>query len=226
VARVTRWLLVLGLLLLFLAVPCVNRAVGGVTSRFMAERVCSFFPLGLAVLVGVTACFGSGTRRGARATIAVCLAILAVTFFVPRAWHVARLQYYLFRTAEYDEHPFEHLQRTPGRQFEGRLVLSDPWTSYFARGMIGTYAISVPAGHASPAVDYAARDELARRALAEGPAAFGGRAIAAVLVNKHEDATARFCGREAGAIVAAWRSGGWVVQADTEDMAVLVPGEP
>lgn len=222
--RLACWLAAFGLLLLLLCVPSIHWIVGRATSRFMAARVCSFFPLGVAVLVGVMACFGSGTRRWGRVAIGVCLAILAVTFFLPRAWHVARLQYYLLRTEDYDAHPFEHLRQSPGRPFDGNLVLSDPWTSYFARGMIGTYAVSVPSGHASPAVDYDARDEFAKRALAEGPSALGGRPVAAVFVNQRNDVTAAFAGCAADEIVRVWTAGGWQVTADTPEVTVLVPG--
>ena len=223
VRLVARCLVALGILLLFLVVPPVNHLIGHVTSGFMAERVCSFFPLGLTAMIGVTVLLGRDTGRLRKGFVAVCVAGLTAIVFVPGAWHALKLHYYLLGTTDYDVHPFEHLEDVPGREFEGRVILSDPRTSYFARGMIGTYAISVPAGHASPTVDYDRRDAIARTALAEGPEALGDYSAATVVVNRKNDVTATFCGRSAQDIIDVWRSCGWQLKSETPDIAVLVP---
>ena len=89
---------------------------------------------------------------------------------------------------------------------QGKILVSDPWTSYFARYLLGTYAVAVPAGHSSSTVDADAREAIARAVLTGGPrtAAQLGISVGAVIIDKHSTNSAPFyasMGRARGAIV-------------------------
>jgi hypothetical protein len=82
--------------------------------------------------------------------------------------------------------PYDYLIGELGGDWHGRCLLSDPVTSYFARGMLGCYVIVVPAGDASALAPHAARERIAIDALRDGPAVLdkAGLAVDAVLLDK------------------------------------------
>jgi len=222
--------LVLGAVLVILCAPAVNRAIAERTSWYMARRVPYFFPLGLVMAISWSCLkrhFALGSRAGAERFLRAGALLVALGLFVgaavlgPSAKAVLLLHAYLVRTDDLDRHRYAYLREEVGDAIAGRTAVSDPTTSYFARGMVGTYTITVPSGHASPAVDYVRRDALARRLLREGPADLQDAASHVVIVDKRQNTTSRFAGCPANQIIKAWRAQGWSVLTDTERAIVL-----
>jgi len=211
--------------LLLLCLPPVNGLIRQRMGGFMAERVPAFFPLGLVTAVGVRAMTSARIGRLARGGLVLVVLGLAGVFAMPGAGKAALLQRYLTLGQDYEQHPQQHLRAAAELGLGGATVLSDPWTSYHARGLLGAYAVTVPAGHASPAVDYEARDHAARTALAHGPAAVAGFNVNAVIVNKRNDRTERFCGVATEEIPPRWQASGWDVVLETAELAVLMQAE-
>ena len=82
--------------------------------------------------------------------------------------------------------PYDYLAPELGGDWHGRCMLSDPVTSYFARGMLGCYVIIVPAGDASATAPHTVRKQIALDALHNGPTILdkAGLAVDAVLLDK------------------------------------------
>jgi len=214
---------VLGCALLVMCLPFVNRLIGEYTSWYMARRIPKLFPLGV-VLAYAYSHLADTLRNRRLAPANLCIALLGAALVMPSFRNQALLHLHLCRTHDFDRHSHECLTESMERTFSGKTILSDPVTSYYARGMIGSYAVTVPAGHASPAVDYKAMDRKARNALAGGPDKLKGMRVDAVIVNKQNDATAKFSRKAYNEILRAWIGGGWRATIDTADLTVLVPG--
>ena len=215
--------LVWGALVLFVCIPPVNAFVGRQTSTWMAVRIPLLFPYGLAAAHALPLIGGAVRRGGLWRVLAVCGVVLVLAGLAPLAARRALLHAYLVRTHDYDRHPYAYLRETVGTELQGMTVLSDPWASYYGRVLIGTYAVVVPPGHASPAVDYTFREAVARSALAGGARHLRGMSIDVVLIDKIHGATESFCGTNAEGIVSAWVSEGWHVTHETKNVVVLRP---
>jgi hypothetical protein len=131
------------------------------------------------------------------------------------------------------QHQYGHLREVASPDLRGKTLLSDPWTSYFARYVLGTYAVVVPAYHSSPTVDADVREAITRAVLTGGPqtAAQLGISVGAVIIDKGSTNSAPFyasMGRGRGAIVRHWESSGWRVAQDTPHLWLLIPrrGKP
>ena len=72
----------------------------------------------------------------------------------------AKTGLYVLRSGRYQVSEYQHLTVLEEYDLDRKLVLSDPHTSYYLRRFTGAYAVTVPPGHASPAVDYRTRDAL------------------------------------------------------------------
>lgn len=215
-----------GAVLALFCVPAFNVLLASATSSFMSERVPYVFPYGLVAVLGVHAVADKSTatksgilqpRRLIVPRIVLVCAAGAVLLFGAR---MALVHLYLVRTHDYDRHPWGYLESVTSLHLMGKVVLSDPFTSYYARGYLGSYAVTVPRGHASPALDYRKLDEVAKRALinpAEAPA------VDAVIIDRVH--TPPFAGAPEDVIVRAWKDAGWLEVVRTERVAVMVKPE-
>ena len=133
------------------------------------------------------------------------------------------MEHYLARTADLDTHWCAHLKRLEGLKLSGKTVLSDAFTSYYARGMLGTYCLTTPRLLTSPVLNYDAMDANARRKLATGPNAVEGGTIDAVIVEKKRGWTAALARITDEQIKQRWIEGGWRVVYEDADVLALMP---
>jgi hypothetical protein len=175
------------LLVLVGMIPLINRFIAGATSTFMAGRLHYFMPGGLLVALLATPRKALVVQcRRWRVLSYVLLAAYAAAS-VPALYHQVKVTYYLGTTHDYDVHEYHDLLALQPFGLSGKTVLSDPFTSYFARRFLGCYTITVPAGHASPAVDYAERNRVWQSVLADPVAAIeSGLSFDYVLINKRQ----------------------------------------
>ncbi|MCE9613212.1 MAG: hypothetical protein K8T26_02995 [Lentisphaerae bacterium] len=214
------WFAVWSWLSLALAAPALNRRLAAATSDYMANRVIMFAAFAVAAGLAVRLLAGAFQRRPAL----VC--VVGAAWLAALAWPLAgrvAVEVYLVRTHDLDAHWCGHLLRVQNQGLSGRAVLSDPYTSFFARGMLGAYALTVPAGHASPAVEYESRDALVRAALRSGTNPWRHDNVSAVLVEKKHGYTAEFTGMSPVDIQAAWVRHGWHVGYEDADLLMLQP---
>ena len=216
--------LVLCGLSLLLCMPGPNGWLAGLTSGYMARRMPLLVPVGLACAMGLPAALDGIKRSMSGRCAGVLVLVIVAAVFIPFGARRALFHRYMWVTREYVQHPYGYLRDTRGI-VAGRTVLSDPDTAYFARGMAGCRAITVRPGQASPAIDYAPRDALARQALSRGPGALGGLSVDGVLIEKRNRATYRFVGREEADMMATWLHAGWRVALDNDNVALLVPAQ-
>ena len=216
-------LLAMATVLLACSMPLINEGIAARTSSYMAGRIPFLLPYGIVMALAVgcarVRCHVTWGGVGACLAGAICIGMLLLP-----AWHFVRLQSYLGRTDDYAHHPYGYIETVLAENYRGQTLLSDPWTSYYARGMVGTYAITVPSGHASPAVDYEARDQLAREWIRGGPASLGTAVVHALLIEKRNGAMQTFCGQTPSQIREIWQRGGWHVAEESPDMVLMVPG--
>ncbi len=146
-------------------IPFVNRVISEKTSSFMGERIYYFIPGGLLIasLAFARNIFTNNLKRWR--VMSYMLLIVYALACVPTFYREAKVTYYLGTTRDYDVHEYADLKRLQEFGLSGKTVLSDPFTSYFARRFLGCYAITVHAGHASPAVEYEVRNQLWRDTL-------------------------------------------------------------
>ncbi len=216
--------IVFGCVLLFFCLPPVNVFLARHTSSYMSGRVPWLFPFGAALVFAWDNVCEMFLKFKKINIAGMCVLLVSCVLVIPAVWQKGLFHLYMIRTSDYDRHPYEYLGAVPG-DIRGKVVLSDPNTSYFLRGMAGAYVVTVPAGHASPAVDYKARDTIVYHALREGPSALGDVVIDAVFIDKHKNATASFANTTSEQIVNVWQTGGWEIGAENEDLIVLVPGK-
>ncbi|MGQ9661184.1 MAG: hypothetical protein ACUVWX_02465 [Kiritimatiellia bacterium] len=217
-------LLLYGVMLFLCAVPPLNDLIRKGTSWYMANRVPWLFPIGPALVLAAVA------QRALRPAALVLgarlvMALLALGVVLPQARKWVRLNLYLLRSSEYAEHSYAYLNdlRSHFGRLSGKIVLADPSTSYYVRGMLGAYVVTAIPGVASPAVDFAKRDRVARQALLEGPAALGLRNVELVILDQKNGSTRHFTGRTVNEIVSVWTQQQWRVWQDTQHCVVLVP---
>lgn len=118
---------------------------------------------------------------------------------------------YLSRTHDLDRHWCDDLLRLRPLKLDGVTVLSDPYTSYFARGMLGVRPLVVPAGVASPAVDHDTRELLACAALKSGTLPGFLADARAIIVERRNGLTQWFTGETPEIIRARWIAKNWLV---------------
>ena len=174
----------LGVCLLCFALPPVNAVLASRTSTYMAQRVLWLMPTGLLLgLLPWSAASVAGPRR-IHAGMQAALIVTIVVSLCPDLWQGLKTHVYLVRTNDYDTHPYACLEKLGACGLAGRVVLSDPFTSYFARRFLGAYAVTVPSGHAAPAIDYVERDAVYRRLLHDPGALHGWPGVEFVLLNR------------------------------------------
>jgi len=221
-ARVARHVLGFTLSLILLSLPWANSLIRAHSSGYMAARIPWLFPVGIVFALSTTIVMDGGWGRRVAVRKLVIL-LLATALLAPAAKTWLLKQAFLARTADYDQHAFAYLEGLEGFDLRGKIVLSDPTTSYYARGMLGVRVLTVIPGEGSPAIDYAPRHGLVRKALVEGPSALDGRAIQAVLLDKRNGAAEQFTGHAVEAMRAHWQAGGWCVAHETADAVLMMP---
>jgi len=149
--------------------------------------------------------------------------IVGLLLVAPRAFSSATFHLYICRKHDYDRHRMACLEDVAKLGLRGKTVLSDPWTSYYTRGMTGAYVLTVIRDHASPTVNYQQRDRFVRNALLEGPEFLDGQKVDAVLVMKNDNVTSRFCGSSSEFIKSIWIKQGWKVTMETGEIIVMQP---
>ena len=208
-----------------LCIPAVNAWLADRTSWYMARRLPLLAPVGVAFALGWSVCIdGVGLENVCRRRVWALRATMAsimLGLFLPSLRQWALFHRHMWITADYDEHPQQHLVVDLGDHVRGLTVLSDPTTSYFLRGMLGARVVTVTPGVASPAVDYREKDRRAVRLLAGGPDSQSNCEVDAVVVNRRSDATARFAGIPDETIATEWQSAGWGLVVDTRDVLLL-----
>jgi hypothetical protein len=216
---------VLGVLLLLLNIPYISRFVANHTSEIMVARLHLFFPFGIVFALAyrrVVKVFVKSTGVWDVVALVLVGGIFLLLIVLPMC-RQALTHHYLLTAHDYDRHEHGHLEEVCATNWNGKTILSDPMTSYYLRGMTGAYAVTVPWGHASPVLDYARLDDIARKALAGGPKYLGDVKVDAVLVNKKNRETELFAGKRAGEIVDAWKTAGWTVGKVTKDLVLIRP---
>ena len=212
--------LVWSVVLCVAATPVLNRRLAALTSDYMANRVFSLAPL--PVIVGMGWERALAFRR-METVYPVVFAVVMAALLAGPPRRLALVHLYLARTHDLDRHWCGHLRRLAGIAPRGVTALSDPMTSYFCRGMLGWYVMSVPAGDGSPAHDYADTDRRVK-ALLSGRARPGRHeGFQVVVIEKRNRLTEHFTGYSARALVVRWRRRGWRVAYADGDVTVLRP---
>lgn len=168
----------------FLALPAVNVFVARITSGFMAERVLCFFPSGLLIASVPAYVAAINIKPTFKRLVSSGVLLVFAVLIAPVLFREAKGCYYMWRTKDYDSHEYADLLRMKHLGIGRQIVLSDPFTSYFARRFLYTYAVTVPAGHASPSIDYPTRDAIWMNALHEPRKAMHSIPFDYVLFNK------------------------------------------
>ncbi len=173
----------LGLVLLATFAPWVFHHLANVTSIYFPPRLPLFFPYGVvaALIPLAVSSLWTSMRRSLAMVTVLAFAFIMLVY----GYRSVRLETYRFLQSEGGT-PYDYLVSEPGGEWHGRCLLSDPVTSYFARGMLGCYVIAVPAGDASALAPHAARERIAIDALRNGPAVLdkAGLSVDAVLLDK------------------------------------------
>ncbi len=150
-------ILVAGALSVLAAVPFLNHLLETRISGYMAERVLLFFPSGL-VMVSLLPVSGDVRMPPLFRRVSIALLVVYTAVSVALVLEEVKSMVYAWNTREYDSHEYAGLMALQPMNLLRKTVLSDPYTSYYARRFVGSYAVTVPSGHASPAVDYVSRD--------------------------------------------------------------------
>jgi len=212
---------VLSLFLLLLCVPALNGSLAKHTSSFMSARVPYLLPCGLVAAIGI---YGASIMEERLKWVRVvwCAALLcALAPLAVLGIKMALSQVYLTRTHDYDQHPWQYLDELAALNLRGKVVLSDPFTSYYVRAVLGCYAVTVPSGHASPAIDYKKCDAAAKLALQKGPTMMADHAIGLLIVDREH--TPSFSGVSEDVILRTWQEQGWRVMTRTKRVITLMP---
>jgi len=130
--------------------------------------------------------------------------------------------------------PYDYLTSELAGNWHGRSVLSDPVTSYFARGMLGCYVVAVPSGDASALAPHTVRTQIALNALRNGPVILdkAGLAVDAVVLDKkraylpeyfseHPNFT-EFMALDYKQVQITWSLQGWHKKMETANCILLV----
>jgi hypothetical protein len=213
-----RWFAIWGGISLVLAVPAANTILANSTSDYMANRILQYAPLLIAAGTAFGCLLAAVERRLWQWGTAVMVAVILVAML---GRDRIAVHAYLLRTNDLDAHWLEHLNRLDGLELRGRLVLTDPYTAYYMRGMLGALAATVPEGVASPAVEYASRDKLALAALRGATLPGYLEEAVAVVVEKQAGLTEDFVGMSPTEIRRVWQRVGWVVAYEDSDVLAL-----
>jgi hypothetical protein len=185
----------------------------------MSGRLPQLFPYGLVAALCCVNVMDRNQLAPMARRILVGISILALGGVVVLGCRIGLQHRYLALTHDYDRHSHEYLYLLGADGWRGNVVLSDPFTSYFARGILGCYAVTVPPGHASPAINYREKDRLAKRFLSGGPVELEGFHVDKVLINKR--VTPVFAGASVDSMLAAWTNQGWRITVSSADAIVL-----
>ncbi len=209
-------LMLYGILLIIFAVPPVNNFIMEHTSWYMAHRVLWVFPVGVVFAIVSDYLLSNGWRGGVFWGKIMVL-LLAAIILLPslKTWGMKQL--FLARTNEYNHHPFEYLRDLQKYDLRDKVVLSDPVTSYYLRGMTGAYVCTVIPGEASPALDYAMLDKNVYDMLLSGL----GNNVDAILIDIKNGTTEHFAGASAKDIIYAYKENSWQVAFRSDDMVLL-----
>jgi hypothetical protein len=222
----------LAAVLLVLSTPVGLWMIGRVSAPFLADRIPQLFPFGVVVAALYMQCrelVGANRRTLAAGVGLLALIALAVT---PVTYGRCRFCVGMLRRArtEYRQHPYAFLVDDLGTGWHDKVILSDPYTSFFARGFIGSYAVGTVMWQSSSAVDDLAKYEVARRALLHGPSQLNGLPVDAVVVEKDSHAflqddpfTHMFADISANQVVEVWTNQGWRVARETANLFLLCP---
>jgi len=174
----------IGLALLTTLAPWTFNHIAGLTSIYFPPRLPLFFPYGVVAAMIPVAVAGMWASKRKFFLAAVPILGCTVLLLVYGYRRVRVETYRLFQSE--GGTPYDYLAPELGGDWHGRCVLSDPVTSYFARGMIGCYVIAVPAGDASATAPHTVRLQIALDALRNGPVVLdkAGLAVDAVLLDK------------------------------------------
>ena len=228
--------LILSAFILALRIPVVEKMIAQSTSYGVADRLTLFLPFGVMAAFLYDECavlLSAPENRRRLAALALLGAALVLAF--PLAYRRVRLNVWLIRRGAnlYRQHRYAYLVDELGPGWSRKTILSDPYTSYFARGLIGSYAVCVPAGNASHAVDHSARAALARNALVNGSAKLNGIHIDGIVIDKvnHADLASdpdaqTFADVSSDRVINVWTNSGWRVCRETDHMVLLCPSTP
>ena len=174
----------LGLALLATFAPWAFHHIASLASIYFPPRLPLFFPYGVVaamIPLAVTGMWAS-MRRFLLAALPILVCTLLLLVY---GYRRIRLETYRLFQSEGGT-PYDYLAPELGGDWHGRCMLSDPVTSYFARGMLGCYVIIVPAGDASATAPHTVRKQIALDALHNGPTILdkAGLAVDAVLLDK------------------------------------------
>jgi hypothetical protein len=213
-------LLLIGVLLALLWLTPLNDMVARSTSSYMSSRLPQFLPIGLIVIAP-----GLLAVKSLRTLVLVTAGLLLLAF------RFARLHYYLARTHQYDHEPYAFLREALGPGWRGKTILSDPYTSYYLRGYVGCYVLTVPSGEGNPAVNHYELEQSAKAAMLNGLDPRAASKIDAVVVEKQiEDLQPgdliSFADVTPARVIAAWHDRfGWDVRQSPEAV-ILTPKAP
>jgi hypothetical protein len=174
----------LGLALLATFAPWIFHHVASLTSIYFPPRLPLFFPYGVVAAMMPLAVTGmwASTKRFFLAAIPILGCTLLMLVYGYRGIRVE--VYRLFKSE--GGTPYDYLASELNGDWHGRCVLSDPLTSYYARGMLGCYVVVVPGADASATAPHTVRKQIAIDALRNGPAVLdkAGLTVDAVLLDK------------------------------------------
>jgi len=222
--------LCLGLVLLATFTPWVFHHLAEVTSIYFPPRLPLFFPYGIVaamIPLAVTDLWTSGKRFLAALPVAAVTLLMLVY-----GYQGIRVETYRLLQSEGGT-PYDYLAREIGADWHGRRVLSDPVTSYFARGMLGCYVIAVPAGDASALAPHRVRTQTALDALRGGPDILNraGLVVDAVLLDKRRTYLPEyyseypgfrdFMALDYGQVELRWQMQGWHKKIETANCILL-----
>ena len=226
-----RFYMNLGLALLATFAPWTFHHIANLTSIYFPPRLPLFFPYGVVAAMMPLAVMGMWASRKRFSFAAV--PILGSTFLMlVYGYRSIRVETYRFFKSEGGT-PYDYLGAELRGDWHGRCVLSDPLTSYFARGMLGCYVIVVPAGDASATAPHTVRTQIALDALRNGPAVLdrAGLAVDAILLDKKRSYLPEYFSEYPGfrdfmtldyrQVQIAWSLQGWHKKMETANCILL-----
>jgi MFS family permease len=213
-------LMIYSVVLLFLAVSPLNNIIMQHTSWYMAHRILWLFPVGAVFAFTLGSVFNYEGKRSFAHTVGkyiIILMTMAILLPAVKVWGMK--QFFLARTDEYDVHEFGYLETLNDFDLIGKIVLADPITSYYLRGMTGAYVCTVIPGEGSPALDYISLNEKVHNAMVSG-IAFDN--IDAVVLDIKNGATKHFAGVGIENILTVWQNNGWNIIYRNKDVVLMM----
>jgi hypothetical protein len=221
----------LGTVLLVTYTPWIFHRLVALTSIYFPPRLPLFFPYGVVAAMMPLAVISMLTSRK-RFPLATVSVVACTFLMVAYGYRKVRVESYRFFQSEAGT-PYDYLARDLKGNWHGRYVLSDPVTSYFARGMLGCYVIVVPAGDASAAAPHRVRTQIALDALRNGPSVLdrAGLTLDTVLLDKKRTYLPEyfseypnfrgFMALDYGQVQIVWGQQGWHKTMETANFILL-----